>query len=179
MIPQFLLYFLLPLWLAAGVSDYLCHRRTHIEQTSGMGEAVLHVLQAVEVGIPLLMGLFLEINGLVLLIMIAFVLAHTLSALWDGLYTTPKRYISPIEQHIHSHLEYIPIMAVSLVVLLHWEAFAALFGAADEGASFALRLKENPIPARYVLAVLGAIFVFQGALLFEETFRCWRAKHTQ
>jgi hypothetical protein len=179
MIPQFLLYFLLPLWLAAGVGDYFCHRRTHIERTSGLGEAALHVLQAIEVGIPLLAGLFLEINALVLLILIAFVLAHTLSALWDGLYTTPKRYISPIEQHVHSHLEYIPIMAVSLVVLLYWGAFAALFGAGDASPSFALRLKAHPIPARYVLAVLGAIFVFQGALLFEETVRCWRAKVTQ
>src|ERR1700754_1847891 len=30
-----LMYFLLPLWLAAGFADYLCHRATAIERTSG------------------------------------------------------------------------------------------------------------------------------------------------
>ena len=30
-----LMYFILPLWLAAGFSDYLCHRAAQIEKTSG------------------------------------------------------------------------------------------------------------------------------------------------
>jgi hypothetical protein len=37
-----LMYFVLPLWLAAGFADYLCHRATHIEETSGWKESVLH-----------------------------------------------------------------------------------------------------------------------------------------
>lgn len=30
-----LLYFILPLWLAAGFADYLCHRASNIELTTG------------------------------------------------------------------------------------------------------------------------------------------------
>ena len=33
-----LMYFILPLWLAAGFADYLCHRAADIEQTSGYKE---------------------------------------------------------------------------------------------------------------------------------------------
>ena len=34
-----LMYFVMPLWLAAGFADYLCHRATHIERTSGWKES--------------------------------------------------------------------------------------------------------------------------------------------
>jgi hypothetical protein len=171
----FLLYFLLPVWLLAGIADYLCHRRTAIERTSGLGEAALHVSEAIEVGIPLLAGLFLEIDALVLLLMLAGVLAHTLTAIWDGMYSVPRRYVSPLEQHIHSHLEYVPIVAVSVVTLLHWGQFAALFGSGHEAASFALQWKKHPIPPGYLWVVLVPVFFVQGVLLLEETFRCWRS----
>lgn len=35
-----LMYFIMPLWLAAGFADYLCHRAAHIEKTSGWTECV-------------------------------------------------------------------------------------------------------------------------------------------
>src|SRR5687768_2139549 len=38
-------FILLPLWLAAGLVDYFCHRRTHIELTSGATESWLHLAQ--------------------------------------------------------------------------------------------------------------------------------------
>jgi hypothetical protein len=40
-----LMYFVLPLWLAAGFADYLCHRAAHIKTTSGAKESLLHLLQ--------------------------------------------------------------------------------------------------------------------------------------
>jgi hypothetical protein len=46
-----LLYFILPLWLAAGFADYLCHRAAHIETTSGAKESLLHLVQLAEMGI--------------------------------------------------------------------------------------------------------------------------------
>ncbi|WP_245310130.1 hypothetical protein [Bradyrhizobium jicamae] len=49
-----LMYFVLPLWLAAGFSDYLCHRATHIEKTSGWKESVLHLAQFAEMAVPVL-----------------------------------------------------------------------------------------------------------------------------
>ena len=47
-----LMYFILPLWLAAGFSDYLCHRAAQIEKTSGWKESLLHLLQFGEMAIP-------------------------------------------------------------------------------------------------------------------------------
>jgi len=173
LIPGIMLWFLLPLWFLAGVADYLLHRRTQIETTSGIGESRLHVLQAIEIGIPLLAGLFLEISSGVLAILILFVLAHTATALWDTSYSNPRRYISPFEQHVHSHLEYIPIVAVALVVVLHWDAFLALFGAGPSPPSFDIKLKSNPVPLPYVLAVLTPLFA-QSLLLTEETLRSAR-----
>ena len=35
-----LMYFILPLWLAAGFADWLCHRATHIETTTGAKESL-------------------------------------------------------------------------------------------------------------------------------------------
>ncbi len=173
-----LLYFAFPVWVLAGAADYLCHRRTAIEATSGVGESTLHVVQAIEVGIPLLAGLFFEINSLVLAMMVGGVVAHMLTALWDGLYTHRRRYISPVEQHIHSHLEYIPAVAVLLVSLLYWDEFRALFGFGTRPASFVLELKHEPIPVRYLALVLAPTLFVQGGLLLEEFARTWRyARH--
>jgi hypothetical protein len=58
-----LLYFVLPLWLAAGLADYLCHRASHIEKTSGYKESLLHLLMFAEIAVPLLAALFFEINA--------------------------------------------------------------------------------------------------------------------
>ena len=174
LLPEFMFWVLLPLWLVAGIADYVLHRRTEIERTSGTGESWLHVVQAAEVGIALLAGLFLEINSLVLAILIGSVIAHMLTSLWDGTYTEKRRYISPLEQHVHSHLEYIPLVAVALVALLHWDAFLGLAGVGTHERSWVLRLKETPLPAAHVAAVLVSVFVVQGALLTEEALRCWR-----
>jgi hypothetical protein len=78
-----LMYFILPLWLAAGFTDYLCHRAAHIERTSGVKESALHLLQFAEMGIAILAAMFLEINALVILIMIACFFLHEATALWD------------------------------------------------------------------------------------------------
>jgi hypothetical protein len=44
------MYFVLPVWLAAGFADYLCHRAASIETTSGPKESLLHLLQLAEMG---------------------------------------------------------------------------------------------------------------------------------
>ena len=62
LIRHYLLFFILPLWIAAGLADYVLHRRTHIEDISGTKESLLHTLQLGEAGIPVLMGLLLEIS---------------------------------------------------------------------------------------------------------------------
>jgi hypothetical protein len=173
-----LLYFLLPLWIAAGVADYFCHRRTHIEHTSGLRESTLHVVQALEIFVPLVLGLFFEINALVLSVMVASVVLHMLTALWDGTYTYRRRPIVPFEQHVHSHLEYVPVVAVLLVCILYWNQFQALFGAGPEPPSFQLIPKKAPIPWSYTGSVLALVVLFQGSLLAEEFVRTWRHRRT-
>src|SRR3954465_9231100 len=97
-----LMYFVLPLWLAAGFADYLCHRASNIATTSGAKESVLHFLQFGEMAIPLLAAIFLEINALVFAVMIVCFLLHEATALWDVSYASQTREVSPVEQHVHS-----------------------------------------------------------------------------
>lgn len=41
-------------WLVAGFADWLCHRASHIESTTGAKESLIHLLMFAEVGVPLL-----------------------------------------------------------------------------------------------------------------------------
>ena len=52
-----LLYVIVPLWLLAGFTDYVLHKRTRIEHTAGTRESLLHLLQLGEIGLPVLLGL--------------------------------------------------------------------------------------------------------------------------
>src|SRR4051812_1281772 len=108
-----LMYFVLPVWLVAGFADWLCHRATHIETTTGAKESLIHLLMFAEVGIPLLAAMFLQINAGINAIMIAAFLVHEATALWDVTYATTARAVTPIEQHVHSFLEMIPLMALT------------------------------------------------------------------
>src|SRR3954465_14280740 len=74
------LYFILPLWLLAGFADYLCHRASRIESTSGYRESLLHLLMLIEIGVPLLAAIFFEINALIIATMIVGFVVHQLTA---------------------------------------------------------------------------------------------------
>src|SRR4051812_31888353 len=73
---RYLMYVLLPLWFVPGVLDWMWHRRTDIEHTSGTKESLIHSLMMTEVGLPILMGLFLEVNSLVLALMMGNLAVH-------------------------------------------------------------------------------------------------------
>ena len=172
-----LLYFILPVWLAAGFADWLCHRAAHIETTSGAKESMLHLLMFAEIGVPLLAAIFLEINaGIIALMIVAFFL-HEATFFWDLSYAVTMREVSPIEQHVHSFLEMIPLMAILFVVSLHWGQFQALFGFGSEAPRFGLAWKEEPLPASYVLSIMTVILLFEIIPYIEEFFRGLRANH--
>lgn len=76
-----LMYFVLPVWLVAGFADWLCHRATHIESTTGAKESLIHLLMFAEVGIPLLAAMFLEVNALVISVMMIVFLIHEATAI--------------------------------------------------------------------------------------------------
>jgi hypothetical protein len=173
-----LMYFILPLWLAAGFCDYLCHRASRIESTSGPKESMLHLLQLGEMAVPVLAAIFLEINALIIAVMIVAFVLHEATALWDVSYADSRREVTPIEQHVHSFLEMLPLMGLLVIVGLHWPQFLALFGLGDEPARLALRLKSDPLPWTYVAAILTAVVVFSIAPYTEELLRGLRAQKT-
>jgi hypothetical protein len=167
-----LMFGVVPLWVAAGVADHACHRVSRIERTSGPKESVLHLLQLVEVGGPLLAALFLEINAGILLFMLLGLLVHQATAAWDVRYANETRDVSPTEQHVHGIMEMLPLMAVVLIAVIHWPAFLSLFG--QDVARFELALKNPPLPAWYLASVLAAA-VAVGILYVEELVRTLRA----
>lgn len=166
----------LPLWLAAGVADWFCHRASDIAHTAGPRESLIHLLMFGEVAVPLLACLFFEIDALVILVMIAAFFAHEATALWDVSYAVTRRRVSPLEQHVHSFLEMMPLMALLLVCLLHWEQALALFGLGDEPARFALLRKEPPLPEAFVIAILAASLLLEILPYLEELARGLRAR---
>ncbi|MBU2977201.1 diguanylate cyclase [Alteromonas sp. C1M14] len=170
-----LMYFIMPVWLLAGFADWLCHRNSHIATTSGLKESAIHILMFAEVGIPLLMVLFFEVNALVILVTATLFIVHELTALWDVSYASEKRYVSPIEQHVHSFLEMIPLMALILVIATHWNSFLSLFGIGNTQASLVLELKDPALPTSYIFTVLFAVCVVAILPYGEEFYRCYKA----
>lgn len=176
----FLLYFILPLWIAAGAVDWMCHRASHIEKTSGTRESMIHLLMFTEVGAALLPGLLRQINSLIIAWMMVMYVAHEATAMWDVRYATAHRKLAPIEQNIHSFLDMIPLMAVSFVIILHWPDFLALIGQGAHPADFSIRSKIGPVPsAEYTAIFLSAAIALTTIPYVEELARCIRADRTR
>jgi hypothetical protein len=106
-------YFVVPLWVTAGIADWWCHRATKIEETTGLKETLIHLLMLGEAGLPVLAGLFLEFDAQVLSWMIAAFFQHEATAMWDVNYAVTEREVTPVEQHVHGFLEMVPLMAVA------------------------------------------------------------------
>jgi hypothetical protein len=71
-----------------------------------------------EVGLPLLAAMFLNISAFIIAVMILMFFVHEATAMWDVIYATTARTVTPIEQHVHSFLEMIPLMAIVSVISL-------------------------------------------------------------
>lgn len=167
-------YFLVPMWLAAGVADWWCHKRSRIEATTGARESLMHLLLLAEAAVPAVIGLFLEINPLLLSAMIAAFFAHEATVMWDVDYAIKRRDVSPLEQHVHSFLELVPLSALMLLSLLHWPQFKALVGL-DVPPPSTIRGKHEPLGRVYVIADLAAMAAFGLLPYAEELLRGLRA----
>lgn len=170
-----MMYFVVPLWLMAGLSDWLCHRATNIQRTSGSRESIFHLVMFAEMGAPLLAALFLDINALIIAFMIVMFLLHEVTAFWDVSYAVRLRDVTPFEQHVHSFLEIIPLLALSLIVARHWPQFLALFGEGSEAPRFAVAWKQDGPSILYILTVLAGASLL-GTLYVEELARGLRAE---
>jgi hypothetical protein len=167
-------YVIVPIWTAAGIADWWCHRQSKIEKTTGTKETLLHLLMLAEAGVPVTAGLLLEIDPPVLAAMIAAFFLHEATAMWDVTYAITAREVRPIEQHVHSFLEMVPLMAVVLVSLLHWPQLKALLGLRVEPAA-PIRLKREPLAGPYVFGTLAAMLTLEVLPYAEELARDWAA----
>ena len=168
--------FVLPIWVLAGVADYVWHRRTSIATTSGTEESVTHALMIAEMGPAVLASLFLEMNAGVLALMVGSYVVHEATVSWDLYFTAGRRPIPAGEQHVHSYLQGLPFALASFAAFTHWDQLLALFGKGPKPPSFGIRFKKPILPLKYLVPlVLGA-----GALAAvphaEELWRCWKAQ---
>lgn len=175
---RLLLYGVLPLWMGAGLADWWMHRRTDIEHTAGARESAIHALMMTEAGVPTMLGLFFQPNAGVLTTAAASLGAHEATAVWDVTYAESRRKVTPAEQHIHSLLEVVPLMATASLTALHWDQALAVVGRGPVKADFKLRPKVRPLSTRTRATVLGAVAVFGALPYLEELVRCLRANRS-
>ena len=172
----FLLYAAFPLWVAAGCGDYCCHRITDIEGTTGRVESALHAVQYVQIVAGIAVALFLETTSLVLVLLIALALLHLATGYFDIRYTTGRRYVSPFEQHVHSYMEILPLIATAHWVIMHWDAFAPILGGGV--ASWVVTPRQELAPTG-VIAAIALGMAAAGAAIAEEYLRCTRSNGRQ
>lgn len=176
LLQNFVLYGVIPVWLCAGLADWACHRATDIESTAGTKESLLHVAQLSEVGLPLLVALFFEINALVIAAMIGGLVLHQATAMWDVRWANATRTVPPIEQHVHGVLEMAPVMVFAGLAILNWPAVLDLV---QGRLSLSLTLKEAPLPVPYLTALMLAIVAMGMVPYGEELLRCLRAARSR
>jgi hypothetical protein len=156
-----LIWGIYPVWLLAGAGDYLCHRRTDIEGTSGTTESWLHLAQFVCLAIALACAMLLQVGAAVFAVMVAFVLAHSVLSYIDVRYTDGRRRILPIEQTIHGFMDVLPLVAVALFGVQHWQQIRV------GSTAFALRAA---VDMERVL-LLSSFAVLAGLPILEELLR--------
>jgi hypothetical protein len=170
-----ILYGILPLWGISGFIDWCCHRATHIEHTTGLKETLIHSLMGIQLGIPIVLCLFFEINVLILLICLLAWLAHEFAAHWDVHYSTPRREISIWEVHVHNYMATIPLYLLMLIAVLNWDSVIKLV-TLDWAGQLRFELLETPQGGS---AYLTAYLIFMAVLCvfpyMEENLRCLRA----
>src|SRR4051812_20519257 len=172
---RLLLYAVPPAWIAAGLADWVCHRATRIEETTGAKEALIHLLMQAEFGVPVVLTLFCEITPSVILSEIAAFVAHEATVYWDLKYTAPRREISPFEQQVHAWLELVPLVAIALIAVLRWAETKAVFGFRDGPLDLSLRLREKPLPLSYHFGLLTSVALLDALPYLEELWRTLRA----
>jgi hypothetical protein len=173
---RYLMYAIMPVWAIAGFLDWLWHRQTHIETTSGVKESAMHLLMMAEAGAPILTGLFLEMNAGALVLMASGWLLHELTVAWDVEYTISRRKIYTREQQTHGYMQTIPFDIVATLACLYPEHSLALVGLGSEKPDFRLRLRKAPVPIKHFAAIVSAMGILSGLPHVEELWRCYRAQ---
>ena len=161
-----LVWGLYPAWLIAGAGDYVCHRQTDIEHTSGSAESWFHLAQFGCLLIALAAAVFLHVNAWVFGIIVAAVVSHSMLAFLDVSYTDGRRHISPLEQTVHGFMDVLPLVAVALLGALHWPDIDTPVAS----PLFALR----EAPGRGSVLLIASFAAFAGLPILEELLRTHR-----
>lgn len=159
---NFLAYAIYPAWLVAGAVDYWCHRRTDIEHTSGRGESLFHVAQFVTMALVFFPAVLLKPTITMIAMTGAAAVLHLVLSYVDVAYTQQKRFISPLEQHVHAFLDVLPIIVVCLL---------ALVGLSDSAPSKDLVLQADVLSGTQLTLLMGSFVVLAGAPVLEEFLR--------
>lgn len=167
---NFILYGCLPLWLIMGFADWYCHKKSEIEKTTGVRESLLHSIMGVQVGVPIFLGLYFQINVLLLLIMFAVLVFHEIVAHVDVKYALNTREISIFETHVHSFLEVLPFVIVALIICINWSSFVDLITFNWAGN---MGLVWKPQPAKYVTGYFVTLIILDVIPFIEELIRCY------
>lgn len=174
-----ILYVMLPLWALAGVLDYFCHKRTKIEENSGLTESILHATMGIQVGIPIWLGIFFEINVLLLLLCVIVFVCHEVVAHFDVRWASTRRRISIWEQHAHSYLATVPFYLLALLVCRNWGAFVRLVTLNWSGDMVLIPRAEPVGTMKFVLWYAGLVFAAGILPYAEEILRCWLYQRRQ
>jgi hypothetical protein len=169
-------YVLFPIWLLCGVLDYWLHQRTNIAATAGPRESRLHLAQTLQVGLPVLIVLFFELNLLALALLVAAAFAHTVTSYWDIRYASQRRTILPLEQVVHAFMLTLPIFVPALLLVMRWQVVEAPTGPPGAGTgAWALRWRDPPWDMDVIVTVLVASFVFGMLPALAEYWQVTRA----
>ena len=156
-----LMYAVLPLLILAGFADWVCHRATEIESTSGLRENALHWLMFGQMGAAIAVVVLFQINLTVLALVGLVFLAHELTVWMELRYTVARREVRPIEQVVHSFLELLPLVALALLVVV-------------ASPDWGLRLRRAPWSVGYAATMAAGVLLFNVLPLAEESWRCLR-----
>ncbi|MGW2787475.1 hypothetical protein ACWC3X_40795 [Streptomyces populi] len=103
-------------------------------------------------------------------------MAHGATALWDVSLATDKREVRPVEQHVHSFLEVLPITAAAFTTCLHRDRVRKLFRSGGRADDRKLVPKERPLSAGYLTAIAAGVGLCVALPYAEEMARCLRAR---
>jgi hypothetical protein len=170
---HFLLYVLMPFWAIPALLDWRFHRRSRIEDTTGMPEALLHTAMMVEVGVPIAAAFTLRITRPVFAGMCLCAAAHQLTTTWDvRMAAESSREVTPGEQQVHSFMEVLPLSALASIAALHWHQIRH-----PRPHERAIQRRRPPLPRWYLGTAAAAAVAGVAGPYADEMRRCLRARH--
>lgn len=162
---QLIAYCFYPLWLIAGAVDYVCHRRTAIERTSGFHESLYHVAQFITMAVIVICIALFAGSLTMFVLLVSTVLLHTVLVYLDVRFTQRRRHIPPLEQHAHAVMDVLPLVVVALVILLEWE---------PDVLTWAVRWRAPMLEPVQLAIIIGTIVIGAGSPVLEELWRTAR-----